>query len=111
MSYCETHEFFDELATLIQKLSDGISLSAKESRSLKRLLDRWDETTCPDAGCVPETCPYAKLIDWVEYEGYDCLFSLIQNLDQTNKITKIPKGESVDPLDAPWARRPGHYNP
>jgi len=111
MPYCEAAEFFNEINDLLKRLSDGESLSRKQAQDLNSLLDRWDEVECPETGCIPDHCQYAKPLDWVEYHGYDCLYSLIYHLDQTKPITEIPDAGSIDPLDAPWARRPGHYNP
>jgi len=49
--------------------------------------------------------------DWIEYHGFPCLYDLIESLDQSEPIDRIPQAKSLDAFNAKWARRPGHYNP
>jgi hypothetical protein len=111
MSYCETYDFYEEIHALLKDISDGVDPSPDKERGLTVLLDRWDAISCPDTGCGPGSCPYARPIDWVEYHGYPTLYDLISGLDQSRSIRSIPKASGIDPLDATWAIRPGHYNP
>ena len=111
MNYCETILFFQEIHDLLKLISDKKFMSLKEKLRIKELLDLWDEIECPESGCIPENCPYAMPIDWVEFHGYLNLHDLIEHLDQTKKIDFIPRRKSVEPLKAKWARRNGHYNP
>lgn len=97
---------------LLKLIDDKEFMSARQKERLKELLELWDSIECPETGCIPEKCPYALPIDWVEYRGYVNLHDLIEHLDQTKEINAIPvRKKTVDPLKAKWARRKGHYNP
>jgi hypothetical protein len=112
MPYCETHEFYDEIVGLLEKLAyTPRPLSTQEHDRLRDLLDRWDAIECPEAGCVPGQCPFARPVVWAEYFGYRTLYDLVERLDHTRPIKRIPRWSGVDALLAKGKRRPGHYNP
>ncbi len=111
MPYSGTHDFYDGIIILLKKVSDRIPLNRAEQKALKGLLDRWHSTVCPEAGCRPERCPFARPLDWVEYHGHARFCDLINSLDTSEPITSLPERRSIDPLSASWALRPGHYNP
>ena len=108
---CETAEFFDLISDLLRSIAYSGPLDVSGSNQLKHLLDRWDSIECPAGGCHAGNCSYAKPIDWVEFRGYTCLFDLIQDLDQSSPIERLPVKPGFEILRAEWAKRPGHYNP
>jgi len=93
--YCETHEFYGELVSLLVALSDGAQPTSASATRLVRLLDRWDSIACPEAGCTPNRCPYAQPKAWVASRGYACLYELIAELDQSTEIRKLPQKDGA----------------
>lgn len=108
---CETAEFFEPMSDLLRSIAYYGPLDKQRWHLLKTLLDRWDSIDCPEGGCNAGICSYAKATDWVECQGYSCLFDLIQDLDQSDPIECLPVKKGFETLRAKWARRPGNYNP
>lgn len=111
---CEESSLFDGLCHYLQKLSDGESLSFAEDKSLRRLLDRYWDSSCP-AGkpCRANNCQFARIgVPWIEYHGYVALYDLLDHFNYVDvKPLRLKHRPSIDALDASWARRPGHFNP
>jgi integron integrase len=95
VSYCEAHEFYDELGSLLVGLSNGVRPTSASAARLVGLLDKWDSIVCPEAGCTPHRCPYAQPADWVASHGYACLSELIAELDQSKELRKLPTKHDI----------------
>jgi len=110
---CDAETMFQLIHDLLKKLSDNELKSKKDKSALVKLLNEYWDIECPeDNNCMANTCSFAKPIDWVEYHGYTCLRNLIGRYDyEEHGVTKLKNRTTIDPLDAPWARRDGHYNP
>jgi len=110
---CDSEGLFQPIYDFMKKLSDGELESEKDKKGLIKLLNQYWDIECPENNkCAPGTCSFAKPIDWIEYHGYTCLRDLIAHYEyETDGITKLKNHSSINPLDAPWARRNGHYNP
>jgi len=111
MKFNDVIDFFEEIHNLLLLKSDQKHLSKTQETRLAKLIDWWNNFECPEGRCTATECPYAKPIDWVEFHGYTDLHDLISHLDATKAITEIPSRKTIDPLKAPWARRPGHFSP
>jgi hypothetical protein len=111
---CEAEALFDEIVKYLQTLSDGIRLSSLEDKKLRSLLDQyWHGVECPEGKtCLPNNCLFAKPIPWVEYHGYTSLGDLLYSFEYEGiEVLKLKNRGSINPLDAHWARRDGHFSP
>ena len=109
---CEAEKLFPQIEILIKRLSDGESLSKREDKSLRKLIDEYWEIECPEKQCAPNSCPFAKPDDWIEFHGYKTLADLLWYFEYEGiKKLQLKNKGSIDTLDAHWAKRPGHYNP
>ncbi|ELX7501884.1 hypothetical protein SKP08_001949 [Vibrio fluvialis] len=112
--YCDARSIYLSIESLIQKLSDGITLDSSEDNKLRELLDEYWDIECPSeqGACQANTCMYAAPHSWIEYHGYVSMNELLWYFDYENmKVLELKNKNSVDMLAAKWARRPGHYNP
>jgi hypothetical protein len=108
MAYCETSYIYERLRELLLAISDGRKLNKLERSHLKQLLDEWDDILCPEQGCNPQLCPFGMPEAWVEFHGWPNLHALIEQLDQSKSITRLPQGHANPPQAQ---RRPGHFGP
>lgn len=111
---CEESSLFEGLCFYLQKLSDGESLSFSEDKALRKLLDLYWNSSCPEGkSCRSNTCEFARGgISWIEYLGYVALYDLLDHFDYVDvKPLRLKRRPSLDALDATWARRTGHFNP
>jgi hypothetical protein len=110
---CDAERIFQPLHDLLKKLSDSELTAKNDKNELVNLLNEYWDIECPeDNACTANTCSFAKPIDWVEYHGYTCLADLIYRYNyEDDGVMELKDRKAIDPLDAPWARRNGHYNP
>ena len=112
--YCDAERYYDDMLRYLMKLSDGETLGRADDKALRCLLDQYWSVKCPEDGtaCKPNTCRLARPEDWVEYHGYTCAGELLNCFEYDKvKVLRLKNRDPLDALDAPWARRPSHYNP
>lgn len=108
---CHVTGIHQTISDLLRDLTYNGLLPEAQQQVLIAALNEWSDVECPVESCEAAVCPYSKTADWIGYLGYTSLANLLEHYDHTNGIVPIKERCSVDPLDATWARRPGHYNP
>ena len=112
---CEAEAIFDSVHDILKRGWERTPThySDEEIKNLIVAVKRWHTIECPNNGrnCVPGRCRFADPLDWLEYNGYKNLLELMNDLEIVDGGLRLKERSKIDPLDAPWARRPGHYNP
>jgi hypothetical protein len=115
MTRCQTDKFYLRLHELLLQIDDAVPLTDTDQRELANILIQWGKINCPGGACAPEHCMFRDEVDWVAVRGFPCLFDLVEAVrnewDEISPIVVLPTGRKADSLNAPWIRRPGHYNP
>lgn len=109
---CKAKPECSTIRALMEELFRNDTLPEGKQAELKAALDGYWEIECPENVCmVIPYCPCAVASDWIEYLGYTSLGDLVDHYEYDEGIQPIKTRSSLDSLDAPWARRPGHYSP
>lgn len=111
---CDAEKLYPKIEELIKKLCDNERLTKREDETLRASLDEYWQIECPFEGkfCLPNQCPFATPQNWIEYEGYTSLADLLWYFEYEEiENLEVKEKRFIDPMDAHWARRCGHYNP
>lgn len=107
---CGAENIYAEIESLMRELYENRRLAKGNTARLREALDQYWDTECEFDCCMPY-CKFKRPSDWIEYMGYTSLYDLLDQFEYRPRISPIKQRHSVDPLNATWARRRGHYNP